>query len=340
MNQQSQLNIKVFGESMQIDEPPALTNNVPRHHLEKFDLRKAHLELHRDTPFIAAIAKTDPTLINSSNLIKSIQKLDSTPVVICHDAINPGLKNAFFKEGISFATEDGNAYLPFLNLQQSPSIIKQKPAPLSPQAQRIILNLIAGRWNNCTATDLARLTHRSKSSITKYLKEIEAINPKLVQTSWKTRTLINPWYTKEELFEEFEPFLKSPVRETIRFATLPKAEELAVYEAKLSALSALPFFSDLAYDNSQITVMLEEKWLAQFKSSLGKTLKEAAWNELASFVVEIWAYPLDNFSSVSTSATGLTCVDPYSLYAELTNQEYDDIRVNDAINQLGEFLCQ
>jgi len=38
------------------------------------------------------------------------------------------------------------------------------------------------------------------------------------------------------------------------------------------------------------------------------------------------------------TCTNLECVDPWSLYAELISERFDDVRVEDAIEQLREHL--
>lgn len=334
------LSIEVFGEPIELGAKSAVTGRLPRVVLQGFHLRDAWLRDDEDHDFIAAIATTYPTLTNSRNLVARIREQDSRPVVICLETIDFGLRNAYRANGIYFASEDGNAYLPFLGMQQAPSATRRKPAPLSPQAQRIVLNLIAGRWDGCSASELASLTQKSRASVTNYLKEIEAICPALLKASWRIRALGNPGYSRDELLDLFEPYLGSPVKTAARLAEAVPFDTLLPYEPKLSGESALSFFSDLAHDPSRVTLVMERDRVAQLKAKLGSSWREAAWNERPSLVIEEWAYPLDATSPRSLAATGLECADPFSLYAELMNLNHYDARIHDAIEQLREYLCQ
>lgn len=335
-----ELNIEVFGRPIELGAQSAVAGRLPRVALQGFYLRDARLGSDEDDVFIAAIATAYPTLINSRSLVARIREHDSRPVVICLETIDYGLRNAYRANGICFASEDGNAYLPFLGMQQAPTAARRKPAPLSPQAQRIVLNLIAGRWDGRSASELANLTHKSRASVTNYLKEIEAVCPALLKASWRIRTLGNPGYSRGELLDMFEPYLKSPVKAAIRLARAVPLDTLLPYEPKLSGESALPFFSDLAHDPSQMTLVMEQDGIAQLKAKLGSAWREATWNERASLVIEEWFYPLDATSPRSLAATRLECADPFSLYAELVNLNRDDARIHDAIEQLREHLCQ
>ena len=334
------LTIEVFGDTIELGGPSPLAAKIPRITLEHFCLRDAWLGDEKENPFIAAIATDYPSLINSRSLVAAIGNIDPKPVVICLETIDSGLRNTYHREGISFASEDGNAYLPFLKIQQAPASTRRKPEPLSPQAQRIVLNLIAGRWDGYSASALAELTKRSRASVTKYLKEIEAICPPLLKASWRVRALGTPRYSKDELLDIFEPYLKSPIKKVIRLSHLPAIDELKPLQPKLTGMSALPFFSDLAHDASRMTIMMDQEDIATLQAQTGSTWRETAWNEEPAFVIEEWTYPLDDASDRSIAATGLACVDPFSLYAELINDEHDDPRIHDAIDQLREQLCQ
>lgn len=334
------ITIEVFGDTIELGDPSFIVAKIPRIASENFYLRDAWLGDEKENAFIAAIATDYPSLISSRNLVEAIGAIDPKPVVICLESIDSGLRNAYYKEGISFASEDGNAYLPFLKIQQAPATTRRKPEPLSPQAQRIVLNLIAGRWDGYSASELAELTNKSRASVTKYLKEIEAICPSLLKASWRVRALGNPGYSKDELLDMFEPYLKSPIKRVIRLSHPPAIDELQALQPKFTGMSALPFFSDLAHDTSQIMIMMDQEGAASLQAKMGSVWKEAAWNEEPAFVIEEWTYPLDATSDRSTAATGLACVDPFSLYAELINDEHDDPRIHDAIDQLREQLCQ
>ena len=329
----------VLGMELTLEGNALAESNLPRIHRERYDLLNATLKGSENHHFIAAVAKPDPTILSARSLRSAVQRLgEELPVVIYLDRIDPGMKRGLASEGIPFISEDGNVYLPFLGIQETPTL--PLPSPLSPQAQRIALNLAAGRWVGVTATELAERCGKSRASVTKYLREIEAIKPALLNTSWRSRILGNDDLSREELLDLFEPYLVTPVKKRHRLATLPDIDVVAGHNARLSGLSALPFFSDLAHDPSRLVVMMGHDDVDALQNALGDAWEETAWYEDAPLVIEEWTYPLDFASDVSAPSTGLKCVDPWSLYAELVNEKHEDSRIEDAVEQLRGRLCQ
>lgn len=329
----------VLGMELVIGEGASVKNQLPRIHSERYDLRDATLKGIEDRHFIAAIARSHATVSSARGLISTIRQLgEKLPVVICLERVDAGLKRNLVHESVPFISEDGNVYLPFLGIQETPLL--PIPAPLSPQAQRIALNLTAGRWVDVTASELAELCSKSRASITKYLREIEAIGPSLVSMSGKNRILNDGSKSREKLLDLFEPYLTSPVKTRHRLTTPVAANILADHNARLSGLSALPFFSDLAHDPSHLVVEMTHKDIVDLRDALGNAWQETAWPENASLVIEEWSYHVDITSGSSMTCTGLQCVDPWSLYAELIDERFDDVRVENAIEQLREHLCQ
>mgnify|MGYP002558445757 CR=1 FL=1 len=327
----------VLGMELVIGESASMKNQLPRIHSKRYDLRDATLRGIEDRHFIAATPKSHATVPSAKSLTSTIRRLDEgLPVVICLERMDAGLKQSLVRENIPFISEDGNVYLPFLGIQETPLL--PIPAPLSPQAQRIALNLAAGRWAGVTASELAELCGKSKASITKYLREIEAIGPSLISTSGKNRVLDNSGKSREELLDLFEPYLVNPVKTRYRLTTPIDADVLANHNARLSGLSALPFFSDLAHDPSRLVVEISHEDIVALRGALGDAWQETAWSENASLIIEEWSYPIDVPSNSSMTCTNLECVDPWSLYAELISERFDDVRVEDAIEQLREHL--
>ena len=329
----------VLGMELMIGEGASVKSQLPRIHSERYNLRDAMLRDIEDRHFIAAITKSHATVPSARSLISTIKRLgEELPVVICLERIDAGLKQGLVHENLPFISKDGNVYLPFLGIQETPLL--PIPAPLSPQAQRIALNLAALRWAGVTASELAKLCSKSRASITKYLREIEAIGPSLVSTSGKSRILDNGDKSREELLDLFEPYLTNPVKTRHQLTTPVDTSVLASYNARLSGLSALPFFSDLAYDPSQLVIGMAHEDIVALRDTLGDAWQEAAWPENASLVIEEWSYPIDVMSNSSMTSSGLQCIGPWSLYAELIGEKFDDVRIEDAIEQLREHLCQ
>lgn len=344
MNANSSAYMTVFGMELMLDSAAPVENKLRRIYGERYKLQYASLKGLEECRFVLATPRLMdfyPTVLFLRNLRSSVlQAGESLPVVIHFERIDSGMKRALVAEHIPFISDDGNTFLPFLGIQETASPSLRAPAPLSPQAQRIAINLVAGRWVNVTASELAALCGKSRASVTKYLREIEAIKPSLLTTSWRSRFLGTADLSRSELLDVFEPYLVSPIAKIHRFRSVPSTDVLAACGARLSELSALSFFSDLAHDYSRLVVMCDQTAISTLISSLGDELEEAAWYEEAPFIIEEWAYPLDSSDDRSVSSTGLACVDPWSLYAAFVRTKYEDARIEDAVEQLRGQLCR
>ncbi len=74
---------------------------------------------------------------------------------------------------------------------------------------------------------------------------------------------------------------------------------------------------------------------------MGDRWLEAQWYEPAAVVIEVWSYPVDAPSDISFDATGLQCVDPFSLYVALRKSRLQkEDRLLDAVEQLRRTICQ
>ena len=98
--------------------------------------------------------------------------------------------------------------------------------------------------------------------------------------------------------------------------------------------------SDLAHEDSAPTIALEKYQLEALKEHMGDRWLEAQWYEPAAVVIEVWSYPVDAPSDISFDATGLQCVDPFSLYVACAKADYKEDRLLDAVEQLGRTICQ
>lgn len=314
---------------------------IPRMYLERFSLRLAQLGASEQGRFIVAEPKEPPSVISARNLVNAVRKVDTRPVAICWDAMDIGFMRALSSEGIAYIRDERNAFLPFIGAVISDEALSVSPAaPLSPQSQRIVLNLVAGRWVGCSAGDLARLCGKSAASVSGYLSEIAAIAPGLIVRDGKKRMLFDADLSTEALLNGFEDYLRTPVVEHIRLKRAIDRAELRAVDALLSGVSALSYMSDLAHDDSALTIALEKYQVDALKEHMGDEWLEAQWYEPAAIEIEVWSYPVDEPSDVSFDTTGLQCVDPYSLYVACVKADYKDDRLLDAIEQLRRTICQ
>lgn len=317
-----------------------IVQKLPRMYLELFDVLAAQLGESEQGRFTLAVAKEPPTVIDVRNLAYAVGRVSARPVVIRWEGMDRGMMRALESEGIAYIRDAADAYLPFMGIKVSSGLDAPEPRPLSAQAQRIVLNLISGRWDGLTAGELASLCGRSRPSVSKYLSEIQTIAPGLVRSRGKSRVLRNPGHPVEDLLDGFEGYLSSPVERRVRMAIRPDVATLGDAGALLAGKTALAFFSDLAHDDERTTVAMDKAGLERFRDALGDSWVEAPWYEPCPLEVELWAYPVDAPSDVSVVASGLRSVDALSLYVECSKRDTDDIRLLDAVDQLRERICR
>ena len=331
---------RLFSLELAIDLEPVEVQ-IPRMYLERFSLRLAQLGASEQERFIVAEPKELPSVISARNLVNAVRKVDMRPVAICWDAMDLGFMRAMSSEGIAYIRDERNAFLPFMGAVISDEALSVSPAaPLSPQSQRIVLNLIAGRWADCSAGDLARLCGKSAASVSGYLSEIAAIAPGLIARDGKRRVLSDADLSTEALLNGFEDYLRTPVIERIRLKKVIERTELRAVDALLSGVSALSYMSDLAHNDSAPTVALEKYQVDALKERMGDRWLEAQWYEPAAIEIEVWSYPVDEPSDISFDTTGLQCVDPFSLYVACAKADYKEDRLLDAVEQLRRTICQ
>ncbi len=329
---------RLFGLELEVRDD-AVATKIARVYSSLFDVKAARLGSSEQGRFIAAIAKEPPTIATSRGLSNALARVDNRPVVICWDAMSCGLMESLANTGISYIREEKNAFLPFLGAVISAQGLFPPPKSLSPQTQRIALNLIAGRWDGCSAGDLAKLTGKSAASVTKYLAEIQAIAPGLVETKGTRRVLRNPGFEKGKMLDAFAAYVSHPAQATIRLREALPVEALRNAGALLAGDSALSYFTDLA-PASMLTVALVKEAAEKLKGQLGDFWQEVEWYETPGMAVEIWAYPVDAPCDASLASTGLSCVDPLNLYVGIKDSDTDDVRFLDAIDQLRRTACR
>lgn len=318
--------------------PDEVSSMIPKRLLDGFDLRGARLG--EGPEFLAAVATGRPTVLSSRSLVRAVAKVDPRRVAIFFPYIDGGMMKALASEGIAYVRDAENAFLPFLGMAASP-VPEGRPAkPLSPHAQRMVLNLIAGRWDGLAAGGLAEAAGVSRSTITGCLAEIEAIVPSALSVEWKRRVLRNPGLSKDAMLGAFEPYLVSPVRGRKLLKSRDALEALKQSGALLSGESALPYYSDLAHDSGVIRVALCGKRLAEAVERARDGWVETQWFEEPDIVVEEWAYEIDGANEASVAATGLASLDALGLYAEMRGKGDDDVRLADAVAQLREEACR
>lgn len=318
--------------------PEEVAAAVPKRLSESFSLRAARLGDSQE--FIVAIACARPTLLTVRSLVRAVSKVDSRHVAIYSPYLDGNMMKALSCEGVAYIRDDGNVFLPFLGVAASPVPQGRAAKPLSPHAQRIVLNVITGRWDGMSAGELAETMGLSRSTITNCLAEIEAILPSSISTEWRKRIVRNPGMSKDELLAEFEPYFVSPVRERKLLKGRGALDPLKRNGALLCGESALPYYSDLAHDTGSLRLALYRKDIAAVMTETGEDWIEANWFEAPDIIVEEWSYGIDGASEASVASREFKMLDAIGLYAEMRGEGQDDVRLLDAVSQLREEACR
>lgn len=332
---------RLFGQPL-VFTSDSIGASLSRAYSDAFSFYDARLGELPSGRFIAAVAKERPTVLLSRSVAHAVKRLgEDRPVVVCWDGIDSGMKRALAGEGIAYIRDYENCFLPFVGAMSSDTPPLRQPAPLSPQAQRIALNVMVGRWAGKSAGELARLCGRSNASVTKYLAEVEAVLPGSVRSEGRAKTVSLPrGIDRAGALDVLEAYLSSPVKESHRLPNGVDVGLLAEAGARLSGISALAALTDLAMDTGHLVVAVDAGGLKNLREAFGGTWpKEAEWYDDWAIEVEVWAYPTREVGTQGIVAAGLECVDECSLFAEVTSAGYEGVREVDAIDQLREAIC-
>lgn len=291
--------------------------------------------------FVAVGSKLRPNLKLLKGAVDFLSAESDLPIVVVCPSFDYWQKERLVASQMPFIQDARNAYLPFLGFVVQEMSTGRRPAPLSPQAQRIVVNLIEGHWNNLNAGELAKRVEKSRASVSKYLAEIEAVCPETVKRAGRSTVLCSNDIGKTDLLDCFEPYLRSPVSRRFRIPYGIGPSELAVAGARLASLSALGMMSDLAIGGDFLAVAIPQEGLASTMSKLGEDVEELPWWDEEGVDVEAWSY-WDDYPIDLRGHTfgGLKSVGKLSLYLSLRDRYEDDARVVDAVDQLREDICR
>lgn len=315
---------------------------MPRLYARKFETGVFALNgIASDVRFVAVGSRARPDLKMLKGAIDSVRSACDMPVVAVSPSLDYWQKEWLASRQVPFIQNERNAYLPFMGLVVQETSRGRRPFPLSPQAQRVVVNLIEGVWNDVSAGELSKRVGKSRASVSKYLSEIEAICPEVVRRSGRSTVLTRNGTGSAVLLDRFEPFLRSPVSRRFRISYGIGLDELRKVGARLSGLSALACMSDLSIGEAYPTVAIPQEGLADTMAALGEAGQELPWWDEEGTDVEVWGYwddlPVD---LQGRSIGGLNSVGRLSLYLSLRERFQDDVRATDAVDQLREELCR
>ncbi|MBR3316560.1 MAG: hypothetical protein IKG21_01900 [Atopobiaceae bacterium] len=294
-----------------------------------------------DDRFVAVGSRLRPNLKALKGAVDSLSAKGEYPIVVVSPSLDYWQKEWLVSKRIPFIQDERNAYLPFLGLVLRETSRGRRPSALSPQAQRVVVNLIEGNWNRLNAGELSKRLGKSRASVSKYLAEIEAVCPEAVRRKGRAAMLCSDGMEKGVLLDCFEPYLRSPVSRRLRISNGVGPDELAAVGARLAGFSALGMMSDLAVSGDYPVVALPQERLSEALSGFGEEGEELPWWDEEGTEVEVWGYWDDYPTDLYGHAFGgLEAVGGLSLYLSLRDRYEDDERVADAVDQLREDICR
>ena len=250
--------------------------------------------------------------INLPAITKMVQALEAhtdLPCIISTPKLSDYQKKQFRELSIAYIISPHNLYIPFVGLEiRQAKRQKEGITSLSWQAQYIALKIIDGSWLGFSASDIAQEMKKSLPSVSNYLKDIEATLPQVVEKQGTKKLLVNnEGLSKGELFQLFEPFLTTPVKDSCFLKFENKPISLIDYGCLYAGMSALSQKTMLA-DNSWTTYACSE-YERRYLDKFGSTLFVVTENDNPDILLQIWKYPpLDS---------GDGAVDDVSLYLSL-----------------------
>lgn len=199
---------------------------------------------------------------------------------------------------------------------------KQKSSPpavkkISPATQVVLIDaLVEGLRQPVTPKMLSKKLGYTPMTMTRAFDEIEALKLGTIKREGRERQLLTE--IREVYWEHVKPFLKSPVRDTIRIINeqLPLDMRLAAGETALAQQSMLVPPKEPVY------ALWSKRW-----KKLSETTKTIPIEDDGTCQIQLWRYDPNLFAREG-------CVDPFSLYLSL--QDEGDERVELALEEMME----
>lgn len=322
----------LFGIPLEVREEPRVSS-FPRAMLRDFDLFRGQLQVPGTDEFGIVGSPTRPDIKHAMDAVTRMEEATSLPCLVCSPELEYWQKEKLAQNFIGFVQDSRNLFVPFLGAAATKAPRERQPARLSAQAQRIFLNVLTGIWADLTAGELAERVGKSRASVSKYLAELASVSPSLIEESGRDRIVRNPGLDPDELFERFEPYLSSPVRRTF---TIARVDLLQAAEQGflLGGMSALETKTDLSFDLFSITVAAPKNVVECALSDCPDAFRKVPWHADDVITVQELKYPIDRPDRRLEKPLGIGSIDDLNLYLSLKNERHDDVRVQDAIEQV------
>lgn len=333
----------VLGITVELHEETHPTA-MPRMYATTFDMGVCSLSnaaASIDVLVIGSNMRPDMRMLEAA--LRAATGASELPAIAVCPSFDSWQKEKLSARGAAFIQDERNAYLPFMGLVAADRRAARQPAPLSPQAQRIVVNLLEGIWDGLSAGELAERLGKSRASVSKYLAEIEAVCPSAVVSSGRARTVNVPDMNYEAFLNIFEPYLRSPIIKTLHISSAVPPDELSRCGLRACGLGALESCTDLAFGaEAHQTAAAPYETLERVLRELGRgeDIRLPWWDD-GGIEIEAWSY-WDDIAVPGGGMLpgGMDSVGHVSLYLSLRGRYEDDVCVSDAIEQLREAICR
>lgn len=280
--------------------------------------------------YLLTVAK-EPEEVSPAQIAKHVLFIEETtgmPCIYVSTEIPAYNRQRLFFHRLRFVIPEVQIYLPDLGIdyrKHSSSKHSSASSELIPSAQAVIIHILLRKDQvDCdTPSELALGLNYTRMTMTRAFNELEKRNIGQILRKGKKRCIRFP-LNKEILWEQAQPFLRSPVKEVFwlqaESETFKKISNLG-YRAGLTALAEQ---SMLVSPPCPIFALSQEDWKSLLTSD---TIQTLPISEGANIQLEIWSYDPKLFAQDQI-------VDPFSLYLSL--KETEDERVQQALDILME----
>lgn len=306
---------KALRQNVTIEEDREVYEKLPLVYRGRYDIFKVETN---SLLWIAIRPKSETGLVMLRKDRARVEKAAGLNCALFLDRATFYIKEKLMEEGIPFAIEGRQVYLPFIGYLLS-NANDRKLAPvhlISFLTQKLLFVAIYERWNEVKVSDAAERLGVSRMSVSRCFDELEYLNIDVLSMKGKSRVISISGDLKQ-FWNQNAEMLRNPV---IRRYVL--SEDIGL--GKKAGISALCEYSLLS-DNNYPTYAVTKK---EIKDSGVKMARQAGTSEEIVCVVLELGYFID--------LDGKGMQDPLSVALSMTEEEREDARVGISINEMLE----
>ena len=306
---------KALRQNVTIEEDREVYEKLPLVYRGRYDIFRVETN---SLLWIAIRPKSETGLVMLRKDRARVEKAAGLNCALFLDRATFYIKEKLMEEGIPFAIEGRQVYLPFIGYLLS-NANDRELAPvhlISFLTQKLLFVAIYERWNEVKVSDAAERLGVSRMSVSRCFDELEYLNIDVLSMKGKSRVISISGDLKQ-FWNQNADMLRNPV---IRRYVL--SEDIGL--GKKAGISALCEYSLLS-DNNYPTYAVTKK---EIKDSGVKMARQAGTSEEIGCVVLELGYFID--------LDGKGMQDPLSVALSMTEEEREDARVGISINEMLE----